>query len=51
MELSLGLSSNYNTPINYWLEMRLVKLNDYARIVYETEKVKKQTFQEVGPGL
>jgi hypothetical protein len=51
MELAMGLASNYNTPIGYWLGMRLIKLKEYSEIAYEQAKKQKETYQEVGPGL
>lgn len=50
-ELAMGLASNYSTPVNYWLEMKLTSLKEYAKIAYETAQKHKETTQEVGVGL
>jgi hypothetical protein len=47
------MSSNFHSPLDYWLELPLTEINKWAMVAHrmmEKEK-EKRNVQQIGPGL
>jgi hypothetical protein len=51
MEISLGMSMNFHSSPEYWLDMPLANLLQWLVVAGRLMQKRQQQFQHLGPGL
>lgn len=53
MEFALSMSSNFHSSPDYWLDLTLIEIAEWAMVAsrMQAREKQKKNFQRLGPGL